>query len=342
MESESSNPSDSGSKALREALDISFRLLRWALIALFAVYLLSGLFVVRQHERAFVLVFGRPQGVGEERIRGPGAHWTLPRPFAEIRRVETERVRVVFTAPPPTAPAPNETPPKIGWDDYQLTGDANLVRGIWALRYTVADPAAWLFAFENPDAVLRNELAHAVVGATARFAVDAALRTDVEGLRAAVEDIVRRRAAEIGVGARIERVDLVAMGPPPSVGPAFDEVIQSEQDRSRQIGEARAYAARVANETEGAAARIVSEAEAYRQRLTAEVASAADYFQAVQPLHAEQPEVVAQTLHQETLRRALRRAGGLYYLRPAPDGRQELRLWLGPPARRAGAPEERR
>jgi modulator of FtsH protease HflK len=336
MSSAPSNVPETGAAALTEALDISFRLLRWALVGLFVVYLLSGLFVVRQHERAFVLIFGRTRGVGEERVRQPGAHWTLPRPFAEIRRVETERVRVVLTAIPPPPLEPGAPAPEVAWDEYQLTGDANLVRGFWALRYTVGDPAAWLFNYENPDVVLRNELAHAVIRTTARFRVEAALRTDVESVRAAVEETVRRRAAAIGLGARIERVDLVAMGPPPPVAEAFDRVIQSEQDRSRQIGEARAYAARVANETVGDAARILSEAEAYQRRLVAEVSAEADYFRAVQPRYAEQPDVVAQTLHQEALRRALRRVGGLYYLRPAPSGRQELRLWLGPRQDAAG------
>lgn len=338
-------PPDSGVAALTEALDISFRLLRWALAALAAVYLLSGLFVVRQHERAFVLIFGRVQGIGEERVRQPGLHWTLPRPFAEVRRVETERVRVVTSAPPLPAQEPGGAPPNVAWDEYLLTGDANLLRAVWALRYTVRDPAAWLFEFENPEALLRNELAHAVVSATARFAVDAALRTEVEGLRATVEETVRRRIAAIGIGARVERVDLMTAMPPPPVAAAFDSVVQAEQERSRLIGDARAYAARVENETSGAVARLRSEAEAWRQRLVAEVAAEAAYFEAVYPWYVEQPEVVAETLHQETLRRALRRVGGVYYLRPAPGGRQELRLWLGPrrasPAP-AAAGEERR
>jgi len=330
---------ETGAAALVEALDTSFRLLRWALAGLLGVYLLSGLFVVRQQERAFVLVFGRAQGIGDERVRPPGLHWTLPRPFAEIRRVETERVRVVMTAAPLPAPEPGGPGPTVAWDEYLLAGDANLLHAVWALRYTVRDPAAWLFGFENPDAALRNELAHAVIRTTARFAVDAALRTDVESLRAAVEETVRRRVAAIGVGAQVERVDLVSAAPPPPVAAAFDSVVQSEQERSRLIGEARAYAARVENETTGAAARLRSEAEAYRRRLVAEVAAEADYFTAVYARYLAQPEVIAQTLHQETLRRALRRVAGVYYLRPSPDGKQELRLWLGP-RRQPSAPAE--
>ncbi len=328
-ENQSTQAPESGIHALVEALDISFRLLRWALVGLCAVYLLSGLFVVRQHERAFVLVLGRVQGIGEERIKLPGLHWTLPRPFAEIRRVDTERLRVVQTveAPAPTAP---DAPPSISWDEYLLTADANLVRGVWALRYTVQDPAAWSFDHVDGEQILKNELSHAVIRTTARFAVDAVLRMDVDSVRAAIEETLRRRVADIGLGARIERVDLLSMMPPPPTSMAFDAVIQSEQDQSRLISEARAYAARVEKETAGEVARRLAEAEAYRTRLVAEVSAEAAYFAAVQPQYALQPKVVAQTLHQETLRRALKRVAGVYYVKPSADGKQELRLWLGP------------
>ena len=329
-EKESRRAPDTGTQALAEALDLSFRLLRWALAGLGVVYLLSGLFVVRQHERAFVLLFGRVRGIGEERVRAPGLHWTLPRPLAEVQRVETERVRVLETLSARPTPEPGAPAPEAAWDEYLLTADANLVRAVWALRYTIADPAAWLFGHADGDEILKNELAHAVIRTTARFPVDAALRTEVDALRAAIEEHLRQRVATLGIGARIERVDLLSMQPPPPTAAAFDAVIQTEQDRSRKISEARAYATRLEHETTGEVSQRLAEAEAYRRRLVAEVSAEADYFAAVLPRYAALPEVVAQTLHQETLRRALRRVGGTYYLRPAPSGHQELRLWLGP------------
>ena len=42
-------------QALADALNVSFRILRYAMLLVVVAYLLSGVFVVGQHERAFVL-----------------------------------------------------------------------------------------------------------------------------------------------------------------------------------------------------------------------------------------------------------------------------------------------
>jgi membrane protease subunit HflK len=125
-------------------------------------------------------------------------------------------------------------------------------------------------------------------------------------------------------------VDLVGVTPPPQVAPAFDDVVQAEQERSGKISEARAYAARRANETEGEAARRLSEARAAADRLVAETGADADYFRAVRARYVEAPDVTARTLRQETLRRVLSAVRQKYFLRRNASGEQELRLWLSP------------
>jgi regulator of protease activity HflC (stomatin/prohibitin superfamily) len=74
-----------------------------------------------------------------------------------------------------------------------VTGDANLLHHRWALRYTVADPYAFRFGFADTEALLRAELDRAVVHVSARYAVDRALRTDLESYRAEVDRVVRAR-----------------------------------------------------------------------------------------------------------------------------------------------------
>ena len=86
-----------GYEALADALRVSFRVLRWVMVILLVAYIGSGVFIVGQHEKAFVLLFGRIAGTATERVKEPGLHWTLPKPFAEIVRIPVTRVQAVET-----------------------------------------------------------------------------------------------------------------------------------------------------------------------------------------------------------------------------------------------------
>jgi membrane protease subunit HflK len=338
---------DSGYLALTDALNVSFRVLRFVLVLLLLLYLGTGVFKVDQHEKAFVLLFGNISGLGTERVKGPGIHWTLPRPFAQVIKVPTERVRTVETGafwhearagvpeglpPGPAAPAPKPSL-EPGKDGYTLTGDANLLHSRWALRYTIENPEAYLFMFHEADTLMRRELEHAIVSVSARFQIDQALRTELEAFRAAVAAKVRERSREFQTGIQVQGVDLLALAPPLQVAAAFASVVEAEQDRSRSISAARGDATRLRNEAQGQAARIKSEAEAYARRLVSEVSADADYFDKVYEQFRENPAVIARTLRQDTVRRTLDRVEQKYLVPEKQTGAQELRLLLSPEAK---------
>lgn len=332
--------SDAGTQALSEALRLSFRLLRGLMVLMGLAYLASGLFVVPQHERALVLHLGRVAGPGGDRIKQPGLHWTWPRPFSEIVRVTTERVQTLDTrsfwygratdfqdnAGPGDTLRPDA-------DGYVVTGDANLLHSRWALRYTVTDPYRFRFAFTDAESVLRHELDRAVVQVSARFAVDRALRTDLEAYRDEVDRVLRARLDNFGLGVRIQGVDVLAIAPPPQVAAAFDTVTQSAQERAQFISDARAYAVRTVNEAEGEAARLRAQGESARQARLSEITSRADAFARLYPAWKAQPDIVGRTLLQDGVRRALTRVKEKYVVHRGnggPDGAQEIRLHLGP------------
>jgi len=334
---------DAGSQALTDALNISFRLLRWVMLALLVAYLASGVFIVGQREKGFVLVFGKVSGLGADRVKQPGLHWTLPRPLATITNVPTERVQAIESAsfwpagpdlPPgiPGGPGP-DSPAKPGRDGYTISGDANLLLSRWVVRYRIDDPEAYLFGFADNEEILRRELDHAVVKSSARFGIDQALRTDIEAFRGAVAAELRDRCAALGLGVRIEGLDLVDVNPPRQVAAAFNDVVAAEQERSERISAARSHAARVTNEAQGEAVRTLAQARAAAQRLVNETGADADYFRKVQEQYAKNPQVIAQTLLQEALRRTLSQVEEKNIVASPVDGKLELRLMLSPPAK---------
>jgi membrane protease subunit HflK len=81
---------DAAGKSLSEALRLSFIILKIIMIVLVIAFLASGFKTVGPNEQALVLRFGKIQGVGEERLLGPGLHWIWPYPIDEIVRVPVE------------------------------------------------------------------------------------------------------------------------------------------------------------------------------------------------------------------------------------------------------------
>jgi len=335
-----SRGSDAGREALAEALRVSFRLLTLAAMILGVVYLLSGIFSVREHERAYVLLLGRISGTGESRIKEPGLHWTLPKPFTEIVRVPAERIQSLeiqtqwmYEEPgqrwsESVRPAGESLAPDR--DGYVLTGDANILHIRWGLRFTVRDPETYLFRHAGPVKVLQKEMDRAASRVAQQWPVDRLLRTDIEGFRAAVDQTLRIRLDHLNLGLQVHRLDLLAITPPRQTAFAFDAVVEAEQDRSRNISAARAYAARARNEAQGGASRVRSEALAMRQRIISEAQADADLFLSVLPVYRDHPAMLAETLRQDRLRAILPHLKQQTAIRTRDDGTQDIRLMIGP------------
>src|SRR6266496_3554567 len=74
-------PVDAGSQALSEALRSSFAVVKFLMVVLLFVFLLSGFFTVGPQERAIILRLGKPVGQGEKALLGPGLHLSFPYPI---------------------------------------------------------------------------------------------------------------------------------------------------------------------------------------------------------------------------------------------------------------------
>lgn len=328
---------DPGAVALSDALRLAFRALRFALMLGILAYAASGIFIVNQHERAIVLHFGRASGLGADRTKGPGLHWTWPRPISEIIRIPTERVQTLssrrfwYARPAAFQDDPEPTASlRPDLDGYVLTGDANLLHTRWAVRFSIALPFTYQFEHAQPEETLLDELDRAVVRASAQLPIDRALRTDLAHFRERVEAELRDRVAALQLGVRIHGVDLLGIAPPTAVAAAFDQVTQSAQERDQRVSDARAYAIRTRNEALAESDRRLAEGAAARQQRVSAVAARADAFTSLRAAWQKHPDLVEQTLRQDALREVLAKAGRKIVVTDAAPG-QQLRLNFGAP-----------
>ncbi|MBM4042130.1 MAG: hypothetical protein FJ290_26840, partial [Planctomycetes bacterium] len=160
---------DVASQALNEALRVSFRLLKVAMLLVALLFLASGIFTVKQHEQAFILRFGHvvyhtdPATGKPTPILGPGLHFAWPFLVDEVVRFPRERELDLLVSsfwykePPPgqkmVAP-PSLDPAESG---YNLTGDANILHSRWIVRYNVADPVKFCERLGDPAELASDE-----------------------------------------------------------------------------------------------------------------------------------------------------------------------------------------
>ena len=346
---------DVASQSLNEALRVSFRLLKLAMLLVAALFLASGVFTVKQHEQAFVLRFGRivthedPATGKQTPLYGPGLHFAWPFLVDEVVRFPVQRdlslpVNAFWYMPPPPEPGttlPQGIAPDMG--GYNLTGDANILHSRWVINYSVAAPVKFCekladpaeLAADKPSGTVRklltSILAGTVIRTVARYPVDDAYG----GKRGQLQDDVKRSfTAEVkalDAGIEINNVILDVVTPPLQTRRAFDDVTNAGEESGKVIGDAKGYADKTVTEARGAASRVRTEAEAYRTRVVAEAEADASYMSDLLAKHPDDPELLTHFLRQrltEVRQEFLAAAEEIYVIRSGGKKPGQVRIWL--------------
>lgn len=344
---------DVASQALNEALRVSFRLLKLAMLLVALLFLGSGIFTVKQHERAFVLRFGRvvthtDPATGEPTaILGPGLHFAWPFLIDEVVRFPVQRELDLAVATFWRAELPagrDKTPPQTLAPEaagYNLTGDANIMHSRWIVNYTVKDPVKFCehladpseLASTDPGTVIRRLLTHlaesAIIRTMARYGVDDAYRGQRAKLRSDVERAVvaQLRAAETDFGIQINKVILEVITPPVQTRHAFDDVTKAGEESLKAEKAALGYAAKRVTEAQGNADRLRSDAQAYKTQVVTEAQADANYMKELLKQYPNDRRALSHFLRQrliEVLQEVLARAEEVYIVNTT----GEVRLWF--------------
>ena len=331
-------PVDPGATALAEALRSSFVIVKAVMVVLLVVFLGSGFFKVGPDERAIILRLGKPVGVGEAALLGPGLHWSWPYPVDEYRKVSITGIQRVTSsvgwyATTPEAelagtemmPGPSLNP---AVDGYALTADGNIIHTRATLNYRIADPITFVFNFVNASNAVQNALDNALHYAATRSLVDDVLTRDVIGFN----ELVKRRTTELvakqNLGIVVEQCTVQSI-PPRQLRDAFANVLKAEIARSKALNEARSHENQVTNKAGADAQSRLNLAESERVRVVADLKSRAEVFSTLLPKYNENPSLFVQQRLTESLGRVMTNVQDKIFLTEGENGRtKELRLLL--------------
>ena len=357
---------DSGNKSLSDALRVSFVILKLIMVVLVLLYFASGVYTVQQNERALVMWFGkaRIQADGEKLI-GPGLHWTVPYPIAEIIKVpsintkklslesfwyyQTEKEKL---SGKPGRVANTLNPIK---DGYCLTrgekgegiseNDYNIVHCNWEIDYNISrDPYAFFknVYIETPkpgelystaiDKSIKPFLSavaeDAIVTTMVKFTIDEIVISDKTTVIAQTKKLLQSKLDEMESGIQIENIQIKPTWPR-QVDNAFQQSIIASQQKETMITDAEGYKDKTLNEAQGPAQEIIAKAKAYRTTIAESAKANADYLSSILPQYQQRPKLVVQKIYQDAIEQVLNNAQEKIIVQPASqDKDREFRVLI--------------
>jgi membrane protease subunit HflK len=287
--------------AILAALRSSIRVLRWGMLVLLLIYLCSGITVVAPNQRGLILRFGRAL----PKSAPPGLLLAFPPPIDEVVMLPAKNVQeVVLDAWTPNNDSWRESlhPER---DPYTITGDVNIIRARFSIRFQVADPIAYEFGASERENLCNAIYYQSACRVLAGMGVDDALTTrrdfiGQESMRIAQADLDR-----LGLGVQLLAFETREINAPAPVLPAFQDVVSAKVEAKTLVEPARSRHASVIPEANAEAYRIQQEAQSYAQELTAKAQGQVSAFLALLKEYRANPVTVQTRLYAEMVEEVL-------------------------------------
>ncbi len=261
----------------------------------FAVWALTGIYIVDEGNRAVVTRFGK---YVETTL--PGPHWRLPLPIESQTIVNVEQQRFIEVGYRSNS-RQQTSQTKAKEEALMLTEDENIVDVRLSVQYQIKDAKSYLFSLPDPETTLREVTESAERGIIGKSTMDYVL---TEGRGSIAEEIkaeIQQVMDQYGAGVRVITVSFKDAQPPEEVQSAFEDAIKAREDEQRLKNEAEAYANEVVPKARGAAARQAAEAEAYKQKLIAQAKGEAGRFEQLLSEYQKAPDVTRERLYLDTM-----------------------------------------
>jgi regulator of protease activity HflC (stomatin/prohibitin superfamily) len=243
---------DPANQSLAEALRLSYRVLQAAILALVAVFLVSGFQQVQEGQTGVKTLFGRIVGApGAEQV-SPGLQPFWPYPVGEIVLLPQKDAVELNTEFFPRFPQGASTlemaaaasttadPIRPGTDGSLVTADGDLAHVRVAAEFTVDDPVRTLDEF-RPDA-LRQVVRRALQRSMVQVAAQYTLQELLENRDGPAQDLRERAQATLDAmrsGVRLSAVTLQERTAPLAIRNNFGRVQEARENAKLAVEKAQ-------------------------------------------------------------------------------------------------------
>jgi membrane protease subunit HflK len=231
--------------------------LRWVLLVLLILYLVTGFFSIKQNELGVLVRLGKT-------IDGnvhPGMHYALPWPVDEVYKVPVKQVRTIvlddfsnnLSPDSPAGPFKEST----NLSTYAITGDNNIVSITLLLKFNIISPVKYLFNTTGAEDLLRSAACNTLIYSLASMPVDRILTYGKKEIEDSVRLHLQEKLSRLGSGLAVSFVEIKEIGPPPKVQAYFDDVINAKVEKNKMVNEAISRSNNKISSARGNAAKTV-------------------------------------------------------------------------------------
>ena len=248
---------------------------------IFAVYFLSGIYIVNDGERGVVLQFG-----SFKEITMPGPHW-IPRFIQSVEIVDVSNIRSVQQKA------------------VMLTEDENIVSISFAIQYDIKDASDYIFNLRDPEVTVSQSGESAIREVMGQNSMDFII---TEGRTKVAEDtkqLLQIVLDTYGAGVNILSLNILEAQPPEQVQDAFSDAIKAREDEQRYINEAEAYRNEIIPLARGKAKQMLEQAIAYKVKLINAAEGEASRFTQLYNEYKKAPSVTKERLYLEAVESVL-------------------------------------
>ena len=279
------------------------------LAGLLLIYVIwSGVYTVREYERAVVLRFGK-----YHTEVGPGLHFKMPWIDQRILVDASERsLRLPFGNVDDSNRGQQATIDRNTEEQSLiLTGDLYAAVVEWTVIWRVTDPQQYVFSINEAQvedtilAVARSTM-HRVVG---DYSADEILTGKRNEIASAALDEMIGQLNSYNCGVSVVDLQLQRVTPPERVRPAFDDVNASIQQRDKLVNEARRERNKMIPTAMANSDKLIREAEGYAARRRAEASGEIAALLAKYESYKAAPDITRQRMYLETMEKVMSESG---------------------------------
>ena len=260
-----------------------------------AIWLASGFYRVQPDQQGVVFRFGKFTGITQ-----PGLNWHIPSPIETVTIPSVTRENRVQVGVRSGAEG-RQAPRDVLEERQMLTGDENIVDIGFEVFWRIRDVEQLLFNVANPESLVKIVAESAIREVVGRTVIQQAMTEGRGKIETDTQLLMQQLLDSYTAGISIQRVQLLAVDPPPPVVEAFNEVQRARADRERSRNIAEAYRNDIIPRARGDSEKLLQEAQAYREEVVNRATGDSRRFLSVYEAYKASPDVTTQRLYLETM-----------------------------------------
>ena len=272
-----------------------------AVLAVFVVWALSGIYRVQPGEQGVELLFGK-----YVKSTSPGLHVWFPVPIGEVLKPNVERINSITVGYRDPGGGRSAVTRDVPEESLMLTGDQNIIDIDFVVQWRIKSARDFLFNIRDLESTVKLASESAIREVVGQTRLEDALATKRTEVEVGTQGLLQKILDGYGAGVFIAEVKMQKVDPPQPVIAAFNDVQAAKQDRERQQNEAEAYRNDILPKANGEAQRMIQEATGYREQQIKEAEGEAKRFLSVYEAYKTGKEVTIKRLYLERMQNVLR------------------------------------